>query len=65
MPEKLKEKLDALLWRFLLAVERAEAILGEPLHPTENIDDAGERICGITRTSTGPDPAKQSDEKQG
>lgn len=58
MAEWLKEKLDSLLWRVLLAVERAEAILDEPLHPPENIDIFGEGQDGIERPEVGPHKAE-------
>lgn len=58
MPQWLKEKLYSLLWRVLLAVERAEAILDEPLHPPENIDIFGELENGIERPEERPEQAE-------
>lgn len=56
--QRLLERLEKLTWRLLLALERAEAILGEPLHPEDVLDASEGERDGFERTEAGPEQAE-------
>lgn len=55
---RILEQVEKVVWRVLQAVERAESILAEPLHPEDVLGEMEGQGDGFTGTEAGPEQAE-------